>query len=263
MKRRLLGALVGVLAVSVLAVAVVGTAGGAAKPILIGISAAKTGALAPYDLQPGQAFQMRIDEINKAGGVLGKQIAVEWIDTKSDKGLAATNAQELMGKGAVAIIDTCDFDYSAPATFAAKDKKVVAMSLCASSPKAATPAIVGDYAGSMGEGSDTEGVTMAEWARKAHPSWKRAYVLKDTSLEYSKATADYFVARWKELGGTITGEDTFVSGPSLDISSQVTRLRGKLKQTDVIFDGSWLPGGATAVRQIRDAGIKHPIMSKN
>jgi branched-chain amino acid transport system substrate-binding protein len=266
MQRRLLGALVGVLAIGALTAAVVGTAGaksGAGSPILIGISAAKTGALAPYDLQPGQAFQMRIDEINKAGGVLGRKINVEWIDTKSDKGLAATNAQELIGKGAVVILATCDFDYSAPAIFAAKDKKVPGIALCASSPKVATPAIVGPYGGSMGEGSDTEGVTMAEWAKKAHPNWKRAYVLKDTSLEYSKATADYFVARWKELGGTISGEDSFVSGPSLDISSQVTRLRGKVKQTDVIFDGSWLPGGATAIRQIRDAGITLPIMGNN
>jgi len=52
---------------------------------------------------------MRIDEINKAGGVLGKQLKVQWIDTKSDKALAATNALELIGKGAVAIIATCDF----------------------------------------------------------------------------------------------------------------------------------------------------------
>src|SRR5437588_11229918 len=113
MNRRLLGALVSALAVA----AVAGTAGAktTAGKILIGISAAKTGALAPYDLQPGQAFQMRIDEINKAGGVLGKQIEVQWIDTKSDKGLAATNAQELIGKGAVAILATCYFDYSAPA----------------------------------------------------------------------------------------------------------------------------------------------------
>src|SRR5689334_23355133 len=120
MQRRLLGALVGVLAIGALTAAVVGTAGaksGAGSPILIGISAAKTGALAPYDLQPGQAFQMRIDEINKAGGVLGRKINVEWIDTKSDKGLAATNAQELIGKGAVVILATCDFDYSAPAIF--------------------------------------------------------------------------------------------------------------------------------------------------
>jgi branched-chain amino acid transport system substrate-binding protein len=231
--------------------------------ILIGISAAKTSILAPYDLQPGQAFMMRIDEINKAGGVLGKKIRVQWIDTKSDKALAATNAEELISKGAVAIIATCDFDYSFPAINAARNHKVLGLALCASSPKVATPAIVGPYGGSFGEGSDTEGATMAEWLRKSKPSWKRAYVLKDTSLEYSKATADYFVARWKQLGGTISGTDTFVSGPSLDISSQVTRLRSKLRQTDVIFNGSWLPGGATAIRQIRDAGIRLPIVGNN
>src|SRR3979411_2152790 len=114
------------------------------------------------------------------------------------------------------------------------------LSLCAPSPRAATPAIVGDYGGSMGEGSDTEGVTMAEWIHKSFPKWKRAYGLKDLSLEYSQATADYFVARWKQLGGTISGEDTFTSGANLDLSSQVTRLRGAVGKTDVIFDGSWL-----------------------
>lgn len=268
MKRRSLGALVIAMTAAVALVATqvaTGASGGkkAEGDILIGISAAKTGILAPYDLQPGQAFQMRIDEINKAGGVLGKKIKVEWIDTKSDKPTAATNAEELIAKGAVAIIATCDFDFSFPAINAARSHKVLGLALCASSPKVATPAIVGPYGGSFGEGSDTEGAGMAEWLRKNKPTWKRAYVLKDTSLEYSKATADYFTARWKQLGGTISGEDTFVSGPSLDVSSQVTRLRGKVGQTDVIFNGSWLPGGATAIRQIRDAGINLPIATNN
>jgi branched-chain amino acid transport system substrate-binding protein len=268
MSRRLIGSLA-VLVAAGLASGIAATAlGGSGKEsagtILIGISAAKTGALAPYDLQPGQAFMMRIGEINKAGGVLGKQIKVKWIDTKSDKPTAATNAQELISEGAVVILGTCDFDYSFPALNAARSKNVLGMSLCASSPKVATPAIVGPYAGSMGEGSDTEGTSMAEWLRSKKPKWKRAYVLKDTSLEYSKATADYFVARWKELGGTISGEDTFVGGTAtLDLSSQITRLRGKIKQTDVIYDGSWLPYGATAIRQIRAAGIKQPIAVNN
>lgn len=268
MRRRVIGGLV-LFVVAGLATALAGGAFGRATAkragtILIGISAAKTGALAPYDLQPGQAFMMRIGEIDKAGGVLGKQIKVEWIDTKSDKPTAATNAQELISKGAVVILGTCDFDYSFPALNAARAKSVLGMSLCASSPKVATPAIVGPYAGSMGEGSDTEGTSMAEWLRKTKPQWKRAYVLKDTSLEYSKATADYFAARWKQLGGTISGEDTFVGGSAtLDLSSQITRLRGKIKQTDVIYDGSWLPYGATAIRQIRSAGIRAPIAVNN
>ncbi len=230
-----------------------------ASTILIGISAAKTGILAPYDLQSGQLFQMRINQINKAGGVLGKKITVQWIDTKSDKPTAATNAEELISKGAVAIIDTCDFDFSFPATNAARAHKVPAIALCASSPKAATPAIVGDYGGSMGLGSDTEGATMADWMRRAKPAWKSVYVVKDTSLEYSKATADYFKARFTQLGGKVCGEDSFVGGPNLDLSSQITRLRAKVKGCNAIFDGSWQPYGSQLIRAIRDAGIKTPI----
>ena len=222
------GALVAVCAV-VASLAVSSAFGGRnAETILIGISAAKTGGLAPYDLQSGQLFQMRIDQINKKGGVLGKQIKVQWIDTKSDKPTAASNAEELIGNGAVAIIATCDFDFSFPAINAARGHKVPGIALCASSPKVATPAIVGPYGGSMGLGSDAEGVTMAEWARASKPQWKSAYIFKDTSLEYSKATADYFKARWVQLGGKVCGEDTFVGGPNLDLSSQITRLRGKI-----------------------------------
>jgi len=230
-----------------------------AGTILIGISAAKTGILAPYDLQSGQLFQMRINQINKAGGVLGKQIKVEWIDTKSDKPTAAANANELISKGAVAIVATCDFDFSFPAINAARAKNVPGIALCASSPKVATPAIVGPYGGSMGLGSDAEGATMAEWMRAKKPNWKSVYIFKDNSLEYSKATADYFKARFTQLGGKVCGEDTFVGGANLDLSSQITRLRGAVKNCDAIFDGSWQPYGSQLVKAIRAAGIQTPI----
>jgi branched-chain amino acid transport system substrate-binding protein len=261
MKKRLAAVGVVIAAAALAAIAATGALGGrdASGTILIGISAAKTGILAPYDLQSGQLFEMRIAQINKKGGVLGKQIKVQWIDTKSDKPTAATNAEELISKGAVAIIATCDFDYSFPAINAARGHKVPGIALCASSPKVATPAIVGPYGGSMGLGSDTEGSTMAEWMRAKKPQWKRVYVFKDTSLEYSKATADYFKARFTQLGGTVCGEDTFVGGPNLDLSSQITRLRGKVKGCDAIFDGSWQPYGSQLVRAIRDAGIKTVI----
>ena len=135
-------------------------------------------------------------------------------------------------------------------------RRCSASSLCASSPKAATPAIVGQYGGSMGLGSDTEGVAMAEWFRAHKPALKRVWIVKDLSLEYSKATADYFKARWKQLGGTVCGEDTFTAGDNLDLSSNVTRLRGAVSKCDVIYDGSWNPFGAQYVRAVRDAGIK-------
>src|SRR5262249_33276982 len=140
------------------------------------------GILAPYDLQSAQLFQMRIAQINKAGGVLGKQIKVQWIDTKSDKPTAASNAEELISKGAVAIIATCDFDYSFPAINAAHSHKVPGIAPRASAPEVAPPAIVGPYGGSIGLGSGAEGSTMGEWMGQAKPQWKRVYVFKDTSL---------------------------------------------------------------------------------
>jgi branched-chain amino acid transport system substrate-binding protein len=228
-------------------------------PIIIGIAGAKTGPLSPYDLQPGNAFLLRLDEINKAGGVNGRKLEAKWIDTKSDKTLAASVATQLINEGAVAVLTTCDFDYGSPAAFQAQAKDVPSMSLCASSPKNATPSIIGKYGFSMGTGSDTEGVSAAEWIMRDKP-WKKAYVLKDTSIEYAKATADYFTARWKQLGGEIVGQDTFVGGENTDISAQATRANAAAANADVIYIGSWNPGGSTAARQLRNAGITLPIV---
>jgi branched-chain amino acid transport system substrate-binding protein len=236
-----------------------GGGGGEGEPIMIGIAGAKTGPLSPYDGQPGNAFLLRLDEINKAGGVNGRKLEAKWIDTKSDKTIAASAATQLINDGAVAILTTCDFDFGSPAAFQAKAQDVPAISLCASSPKNATPAIIGKYGFSMGTGSDTEGVSAAEWIMDKKP-WRKAYVLKDTSLEYSKATADYFVARWKELGGEIVGEDTFVGGENVDISAQATRAKAAESSADVIYIGSWNPGGSTAARQLRNSGIALPLV---
>ena len=104
-------------------------------PILIGLSTAQTGILAPYDLQASQLFEMRIEQINDEGGVLGRPLETQWIDTKSDQPQAATNAEELIGNGAVVIIATCDFDFSFPAIQAAGSAEVPGIALCASSPE--------------------------------------------------------------------------------------------------------------------------------
>lgn len=229
------------------------------QPILVGISAAKTGVYEPYDLQSGQLLELRLDEINAAGGANGSKFEVQWIDTQSDKPRAGTAARELISNGAKVVVGTCDFDYSFPAMQAASSENVLGMSLCASSPKAATPQIVGATAGTMGLGSDTEGVAMANWLKENRPEMKKAYIFTDTSIQYSQATANYFKAQWQEAGGEICGEDEFVGSPTLNLSSQVTRLSRAANDCDVIYAGSTIPFGAQLIRSIRDAGIDTAI----
>jgi branched-chain amino acid transport system substrate-binding protein len=233
---------------------------GGGEPILIGVSAAKTGLYESYDLPAGRLMEMRFEQANEEGGVLGgREIKTKWIDTKSEKSLAGTYAKQLISEGAKMIVATCDFDYSFPAIAAANAESIPAMALCASSPKSANPALVGEMSGTMGPGSDAEGVAMAEWLHKEKPELKSAYILEDTAIQYSQATAEYFKAKWEELGGKICGEDSFVGSPTLDLSSQITRLRGAQSGCDLVYDSSFTPYSQQVLRAVRDGGIELPI----
>ncbi len=268
-RRRRLAASALVVAAAGLAAGLVLSWGGGASSarISIGMVAAKTGWESIFDLPAGQAFMLRIGEINKSGGLLGKKIDVDWVDTKSFEPLPGTTTakfepgltvNELISKGAAAIVAGCQFSWARPVLAASRDRSVPALSLCGDTYRASAPAVVGPYAGAMA-GADGEATSMAEWLRKHRPKWKRAYVLEDTTGEYPKQAAKYFLVRWLELGGSISGEDTFRLGSAaLPLSSQLTRLRAKLRQTDLIYVPTYRDGGA-AILQIRGAGIELPI----
>jgi ABC-type branched-subunit amino acid transport system substrate-binding protein/tRNA A-37 threonylcarbamoyl transferase component Bud32 len=232
--------------------------GASSSRILIGIVAGKTNPAGIWQLPAGQAFMQRIGEINDAGGVLGKKIDVDWIDTKGSARVAGRSANRLITRGAVAIVGPCRFDWAGSTLLAGRDRSVPVFTICGDSYRAAMPAVIGPYAGSIGEGPDSDGAAMAEWLRKRRPQWTRAYVLQDTYGPYSKEAAQYFQVRWLDLGGSISGEDGFRSGPALPLSSQLTRLRRKLEQTDLIYIAAYRDGSG-AILQIRAAGINLPI----
>jgi branched-chain amino acid transport system substrate-binding protein len=228
-------------------------------PIKIGIAAAKTGIYSVYDSEPAKALQLRAKEINEAGGINGRQVEVEWIDTKSDRALASTNATELIDGGAAAIVTTCDFDYGSPASIVAQAKGVPSISLCASDPKYSDTKTLGDRVFTMGSGTDVKASLAAEWVA-ATKKWKSTYVLQDQAIEYDKSLGKYFTARFKELGGNVVGTDTFEGGENVDVSAQITKLRAAAPNVDFITLPSTLPAAGTVVRAIRAAGIKTPIV---
>jgi branched-chain amino acid transport system substrate-binding protein len=200
--------------------------GGAGEPILVGITSAQSGALEPYDRQGSQMLQMRLEEINEEGGVLGgRQFEVQWLDTESDRPRTGTNARQLVDAGADVIIATCDFDFAFPALEVARDQGVLGMALCASAPIVADPAVVGETGGSMGQGADAEGVAMADYLKETNPDWNSAYIFTDTFLQYNQQTSNYFRGRWEELGGEICGEAEFVGDETLRVAPLITRLQ--------------------------------------
>jgi branched-chain amino acid transport system substrate-binding protein len=231
----------------------------AADPVIIGAAIAQSGGVAPYDEGPAEAMEVAIDEINAKGGLLGRPLKIIYADTKSDIAYGATAAQEVLDQGAQMVVVTCDYDYGSAAASVADGAGLIAFSTCAGDPKFG-PSGIGPNAFTMATGAPGQAVAMAEWAYNKM-GWRNAYVLMDTTIAFDATWADFFKRRWTELAGAegLVGEDTF-GGEDPQIASQITRIKALAKQPDFIVMASFPPGGVSATRQLRAAGINQPLL---
>ncbi|WP_198020143.1 ABC transporter substrate-binding protein [Nocardioides sp. J54] len=233
--------------------------GSDADEIVIGFALSQSGNMAPFDVEPGNAALLRVKEINDAGGIDGKKIKVISKDVRSSPDTVGTAATELISEGIDLLVTPCDFDLSAPGATVAQSSGIPAVSICAGDPKMADTTTLGDYVFSANAGSDVEGASGAAWAFEK--GWKTAYVLQDESIEYTKSAGRYFTAKFEDLGGKIVGKDAFPGGDNVDINSQASRLKGLSTQPDFVYVASWNPGGSTAIRQLREAGVTIPVVA--
>jgi branched-chain amino acid transport system substrate-binding protein len=110
----------------------------------------------------------------------------------------------------------------------------------------------------MGTPGVTEGAAGAEWGFEKQ-GYKTAYLLWDNTLDQNKQASAAFKERYKALGGTLVGEDTFKQEDQ-SIAAQVTRIKSLKPQPDFIYMSSYQPGFAKALKQVRAAGITAPIV---
>lgn len=231
------------------------TSKAAGSPIVIGVASAQTGFFSFYDNPITTAIKIAAKEFNAKGGINGRPIKVVVSDTKSDVNLSAQSATEVLGKGANFVVTMCDFDLGAPAARVAQQKGVLALS-CAGSPLFG-PAAIGRLAFSVSEGTPTQGAVAAEFANQK--GWKTAYLMQEVTTQYSKDWCANLVTRFKKLGGRVVGKDSFQLNDQT-VQPQVTRMRSSGAKYDFIALCGFPPIGATAIKQIRAAGINAPII---
>jgi branched-chain amino acid transport system substrate-binding protein len=227
-------------------------------PIVIGMDMAFSGWFQPIDDSTEKGIELAVDDINAAGGVLGRQLKIEKFDMKSQPPLGADGAIDLISRSAKVILVPSDFDFGGPGAFVAQSKGVVTFA-GASDPKFGVTAI-GNMAFSVSTPSRVQGAMEAEWAHKK--GYKTAYALLDNTLNVTKSACSEFTQRWKKIAGaeSLLGEDTFLNNdPS--IAAQVSRILALPKKPDLIYLCSYVPGGASAIRQLRAAGVDQLILS--
>ncbi|MEM6461399.1 MAG: ABC transporter substrate-binding protein [Pseudomonadota bacterium] len=230
-----------------------------AQDAKVGFVMSFSGWFQPIDASTINGARLAVKEINSAGGLLDQQIEILEFDNKSEPSLGADGALSVIDQGAKAIMFPSDFDFGAPGAFVAQQNGVISLS-GASDPKFGVQGI-GPYAYSMSNASQSQGAMLAEWAFEDQ-GWTTAYVLLDNTIAYTKSLCGAFEQRFKELGGetAVLGSDVFLNGDA-SIAAQVTRISGLEEKPQVMMFCSYAPGGPSALRQIRAAGLDMPIVS--
>ncbi|WP_338821614.1 ABC transporter substrate-binding protein [Bradyrhizobium septentrionale] len=231
----------------------------AANEIVVGFATAASGFMQAYDKPAQDAALIRIDEINKAGGLLGKKIKPVFADTKTDQAEGAKAGLAVLDQGADLVIVSCDYDFGAPAALQAQAAGKVSFFLCAESIKAGIPG-VGPFSFSASVLAPVQGATMSEWAY-TKKNVRSFYRLLDSWTVYNKGICDGFdwmLPRLKDA--TLAGSDTFKNDDA-SIASQITRIKSLPKEPDAIMLCTMMPGAVSAIKQIRAAGIKSMILN--
>jgi len=242
---------------AVLGAASVSTAAMAEDEVVVGFAASYSGWMQAYSQPSTNAALIAIDDINAKGGLLGKKLKAVMADAKTDRVEGAKAGQQVLNDGAQMVAVDCDYDFGAPAALAAKNANKIAIFLCAESVLAGIQG-VGKNAFSSSILAAVQGATIAEWGAQ-NKGWKTAYILLDTTIEYNKGICYGFDWMWREkLGLEILGHDVYQNADA-SIAAQITRIKSLPQEPDIIISCSYVPGGASALRQIRAAGINSAL----
>ncbi len=235
-----------------------GGEGESQEPIKVGFAMGFSGFANAFDGPVFEGARVAIDDINAEGGIDGRQIEVIKSDTGSELDRIEPAALRAIEDGAEIVVTTCDYDYGAPAARAANEEGILAIG-CGGDPLMGYTGIGPLFFNSL-TSTNTESAVMATFGRESK-DWQSAYMLVDTSIEYSSRGCEFFRESWEAQGGEIVGEDTFDNGDP-QITAQVNRIRDASDEIDVVVLCSYLPGTTPAVRQIRGGGIDLPILGQ-
>jgi branched-chain amino acid transport system substrate-binding protein len=221
--------------------------------IVIGAAIAKTGVIAPYDANIA-AIEQLVDETNTDGGINGHKIRIVEADNRSDPQQAGIATQKVIEDGADIVLTSCEGVIAAASAVVAEENGKLNVTLCASEPNYGPP-WTGRLAFSANRSLISEGSTRAQFAYEK--GFKHPFLLSDNEYMLGPVDMFGFQKTWERLGGgELAGIAEFKNSDE-SIASQINEI--KSSDADMINISSFPPGGASAIKQIRAAGIDLPM----
>lgn len=229
-----------------------------AAVIPVGINVELSGAVASYGTNAANGAELAIEEINKAGGVLGKQLKPLKRDCQSKADEALSISAALIDEKIVAQIGPLTSGNVAGSTPIMMSKKVPLIAPAATAVNVTVDEKTGktkDYIFRVCFLDSDQGKRMADFAITDLKA-KNAAIFGSTSDDYAKGLAQYFKEEFTAKGGKIVSEEGFVNGDK-DFKAALTKIKGK--NPDFIYVPGYYTEVAVLIKQARDLNITAPI----
>jgi branched-chain amino acid transport system substrate-binding protein len=229
----------------------------ASDTILIGHVASLTGEQATFGESTDNGIKLAIAEANANGGVKGKKLMLKTYDDQGKPEEAAIAATRLIAQDKVVVLlgEVASSRSLAIAPIADTNK------VPQISPTSTNPRVTKDgdktrpYVFRVCFIDPFQGTVMAKFASE-NLKLKKVAILRDVGNDYSVGLADYFAAKFKELGGDIVSDQSFKAGDQ-DFKAQLTAIKNK--KPELIYVPAYYTDVALIGRQARELGIKVPL----
>jgi branched-chain amino acid transport system substrate-binding protein len=200
-----------------------------------------------------RGVEMAVDEVNKAGGINGRQVQLIVEDEKDSPASAVNAVQKLINVDkVVAIIGPMTSGDTMAAGKIADEAKVIMIS-----PTATTPQLSG-YGANICRGCsriDKQAEVLTDYVAK---NWKPKTVAIFFSNEpYGKGCAGLFTKFFEKQGIKVVATESFMRG-SRDFKAQLTKI--KEANPDFLFIPGYTPETAPAAAQARQLGMQQKIL---
>ncbi len=227
--------------------------GAGGDTIKVGEFASLTGKDATFGISSHEGTLMAIEEINAAGGLLGKKLELLTEDTQCKAGESATVVNKLVSRdNVIAILGEVASSRSLEAAPICQQNKIPMISPSSTNPDVTK---TGDYIFRVCFIDPFQGTVMANFATKTLKA-KRVAVFTDVKSDYSKGLAKFFKEQFKANGGEIVTELDY-NGGDKDFKAQLTAI--KAANPGGVFVPGYYTEAALICVQAKQLGLNVPL----
>jgi branched-chain amino acid transport system substrate-binding protein len=225
---------------------------GAQDTLAIGVQVPTTGSEATYGKDMANAVEIAQDEINEAGGVLGKQLTMIVGDSACDPQQAVNAASKLVSQGVVGAVGGYCSGATLPTLQIYGDANVPFVITASNSTKL-IPANPGN-AFMINSTGDKQADKAVEFLGT---KGVESLAIVNQGDAYSQDLADLTRKAWEEAGHKVVAYETVNKGEQ-DYSAVITSI--KSANPDVVFWTAYYADGGTFIRQLRQQGYQGTII---